>query len=301
MAGRVRGIAGVSRSSPPAPLQPGIRALTAATSTQIGEGGLKSPRGPIESTPRPESPLSSLNAGFRRPRPVSAAAGAHAVGGGPGVRTGIVLALLLILHAVAQAKPDAPRLVDVRTVAPSIHVDLQYAKKENTFGKRLYGGSVALLREPVATRLARAQVRLWGAGYSLKIWDAYRPRSVQWTMWRIRPNPRYLTRPWVGSKHSRGAAVDVTLVTRAGRAVPMPTAHDEFSPRAHRGAVRGVAAPARRNAAFLDRVMREAGFRPNRWEWWHFEAPDWRQYPLADVLVPNDSPFPGPRSRIPSP
>ncbi len=75
------------------------------------------------------------------------------------------------------------------------------------------------------------------------------------------------------------------LAWHNGQELKMPTPHDEFSPRAHRGAGRGVSAQARRNAACLDQVMRAEGFRPNPNEWWHFDAPGARRYPLLDVPV----------------
>lgn len=130
------------------------------------------------------------------------------------------------------------------------------------------------------------QRRLRPLGLSLRIWDAYRPASAQRKMWRIRPDARFLLPPWLGSNHSRGAAVDVTLATRQGCELPMPTPHDEFSARAHRGAWRGVTPRRRGNAALLDRAMSAEGFRPNPREWWHFDAPYPRRYPLADVPVP---------------
>jgi D-alanyl-D-alanine dipeptidase len=140
----------------------------------------------------------------------------------------------------------------------------------------------------VASRLAKVQNRLEKQGLGLKVWDAYRPRSVQPVMWRLRPDARskYLANPRKISKHSRGAAVDVTLVDRAGRELPMPTPHDEFSPRAHRGATRGISAVARKNARILDAAMRGEGFLSNAYEWWHYTAPEWRSYPPADTPVP---------------
>lgn len=181
--------------------------------------------------------------------------------------------------------PAAP-LVDVCSVDTTLRVDLHYATAHNVFHRRLYSGTVALLRAPVARRLARAQVDLRKQGLGLKVWDAYRPRSVQYAMWKLRPGSRYLANPRRGSKHNRGAAVDVTLVDTAGRELPMPTPHDEFSARARRGAVKGVLPAARRNSHTLETAMRGAGFHPNPGEWWHFDAPDWRSYPLADVPVP---------------
>lgn len=182
------------------------------------------------------------------------------------------------------AAPEGP-LVEVTAVNPGIRVDLRYARADNAFHRQLYPAAVALLQPRVAQRLARVERRLSAMGLGLKVWDAYRPRSAQWTMWNLRPDPRYLSRPWKGSNHSRGAAVDVTLVDAAGRELPMPTPHDEFSPRAHRGAVAGVSPQARRNASLLDQAMRAEGFIPNRNEWWHFDAPEAHRYPLLDVPV----------------
>jgi len=196
--------------------------------------------------------------------------------------------LLAAVWGVATAAGTAaPALVDVRSVEPSIRVDLRYNTADNAFKRRFYRSNVAMLREPVARRLARVQARLRKQGYGLKVWDAYRPRSVQAAMWRIKPGTQYLASPRKGSKHNRGAAVDVTLVDAAGVEQKMPTPHDEFSRRAHRGAVRGVTPLARKNARILDTAMRAEGFRPNSLEWWHFEDPEWRRYPLTDVPLPS--------------
>jgi zinc D-Ala-D-Ala dipeptidase len=201
---------------------------------------------------------------------------------------GPLIALLCALCAfVAPSGPaEAAPLVDVRSVDPSIAVDLSYNSPDNAFKRRLYRSNRALLRKPVAVRLARVQRRLRRQGLGLRIWDAYRPRSVQRIMWRIKPGTNYLASPRKGSKHNRGAAVDVTLVDRSGRQLKMPTPHDEFSRRAHRGATRGVTPLARKNARILDQAMRAEGFVPNSLEWWHFTDPHWRKYPLADVPLP---------------
>ena len=196
-----------------------------------------------------------------------------------------VVGLLLALHLPATS---ASPLIDVGASYPGIRVRLSYAVADNAFHQQLYAGNTALLRAPVAARLGRAQQRLHKQGYGLVIWDAYRPQSVQWTMWRLRPDARshYLANPRKVSKHSRGAAVDVSLVTRAGNPVPMPTPHDEFSARAHRGARRGVSAIAAKNAQILEAAMRAEGFQPNPYEWWHFTAPEWSRYPVANTPIP---------------
>jgi D-alanyl-D-alanine dipeptidase len=194
----------------------------------------------------------------------------------------VVGALLLVTAAVAA---PAPPLVDVTTVAPDVQVRLSYASADNAFHHQLYSANVARLRAPVAARLKRVQRRLARQGYGLRIWDAYRPQSVQSRMWRLRPDARsrYLANPRKVSKHSRGAAVDVTLVGAGGKELEMPTPHDEFSPRAHLSARKGVSATARKHRTILITAMRAEGFLANPYEWWHFTAPDWRRYPAADV------------------
>jgi zinc D-Ala-D-Ala dipeptidase len=198
----------------------------------------------------------------------------------------LCVSLLLVIAAQAEAAP----LVDVRSVDPSIVVELRYNTTDNVFGKRFYNSNVAMLRKPVAERLARVQARLRKQGLGLKVWDAYRPHSVQYALWKIKPGTGYLANPRRGSRHNRGAAVDLTLVDRDGNELKMPTPYDEFSPRAHRGATRGVTPLAQKNARILDAAMRAEGFLPNRREWWHFDDPNWRSYPLTDIPLPPDRP-----------
>lgn len=192
----------------------------------------------------------------------------------------------VLLGGAARAARAAPPLVRVEEIDPTIATDLSYCKPDNVFGRRFYPSNVALLRRPVAVRLARANARLRRAGYRILIWDAYRPRSIHRRMWEVAPDRRFLAHPRRGSNHSRGAAVDVTLIRLDGSPVPMPTPHDDFSPRARRGATGGVSPEARRNWARLDAAMRQAGFRPLAREWWHFDAPEARRYPLSDLPLP---------------
>ena len=113
-------------------------------------------------------------------------------------------------------------------------------------------------------------------------WDCYRPLHVQWAMWKLVPRKGYVADPHTGSNHNRGAAVDVTLVTLDGAPVEMPTAFDTFGPAAHHGSNAGTA-EARAHREMLRQAMVEAGFRPNRMEWWHYDAPERRGAPVLDV------------------
>jgi D-alanyl-D-alanine dipeptidase len=88
-------------------------------------------------------------------------------------------------------------------------------------------------------------------------------------------------KPVSGSKHNRGAAVDLSLVDSAGYEVDMPTGYDEFSSKAHRG-WRGASAAAKQNSSILEEAMVRQGFEPLPTEWWHFDGPNWNRYPLSD-------------------
>src|SRR5947208_11215177 len=127
-------------------------------------------------------------------------------------------------------------LVDVRSVDPTIIVELRYAERNNLLGQPLYPhGTRALARREVALGLARAQAFLRRYQYGLKIWDAFRPVPVQAKLWQASHNSDYVANPetGAGSLHSWGIAVDATLVDSHGnRDVRMPTDFDEFTPAA---------------------------------------------------------------------
>ena len=194
-------------------------------------------------------------------------------------------AVLILAVAAGCEKSDEP-LVDVAVLDPTIRIEMRYASTDNFTGKDMYGANRCYLRLPVARRLVEAQARLKTRGYGLKVWDAYRPLSAQRQLWKAAPNRRYVARPGPRARHPRGAAVDITLVDSRGQPVEMPTSFDEFSRAAHRRSQRS-SAEARRNLALLEESMREAGFLPLASEWWHFDSPDWSQYPQMDIPVPD--------------
>jgi len=195
-----------------------------------------------------------------------------------------MIALLLALLAAAPSGPG-PDLADVATFVPDAVLDLRYATDDNFLGRKVYPAARCLLRRDVAERLARAADRLRADGFRLRLWDCYRPRSVQWQMWRLVPDPRYVADPRKGSNHNRGAAVDLSLATAEGREVEMPTGFDAFEPRAHADAEQGVSAAARRNRARLRQAMEAAGFRVMPTEWWHFDGPGAERLPVLDEPI----------------
>lgn len=178
------------------------------------------------------------------------------------------------------AKPAASDFVDVAAVIPDAVFDIRYASDDNFTKRKLYPAAVCKLRRAVAARLARAAKLLREQDRRLVIWDCYRPTSIQEELWKRVPDERYVAHPARGSRHSRGAAVDVGLVAKDGTPVVLPTAYDDFSEAAHRDhALKGErGAEARR----LERAMKAAGFVGMPTEWWHFDAPDAAKYPLAN-------------------
>ena len=173
-------------------------------------------------------------------------------------------------------------LVDVSTLDSTIIVDLKYATADNFMGDTLYSANICLLRKDVAKRLIDVQKELRRMGLGLKIWDAYRPLSVQKKMWQKIHDPRYVADPAKGSNHNRGAAVDVTLVDKSGKELEMPTGFDDFSEKA--GSNYPHASPeARKNRELLKKVMIKHGFKPISSEWWHFNDKDIKKYSILDI------------------
>ena len=179
-----------------------------------------------------------------------------------------------------EPEPPAPEPADddfvrVQDYIPDIRVELKYATADNFTGTVIYGFSDAYLRYGTVKKLAAAQETAASDGYSLLIWDAFRPTAAQYKLWEICPDPVYVANPNNGfSSHSRGNTVDVTLVYSDGSAVEVPTGFDDFSPLADRDYSDVPSAAAAEHARYLETVMEDCGFQPYSGEWWHFSDTD---------------------------
>lgn len=201
----------------------------------------------------------------------------------------------LILTILTATNPLSARdadFVDIADVDSSILIEMRYATTNNFTGQVIYPSARAFLRKGVAEQLERVQEHLGEQGLGLKVWDAYRPFSVQKRFYKLVPDDRYVARPTEdgglpvdGSKHNRGAAVDVTLVDlKTGRELEMPTLFDDFSRRAHRD-FQGCSAAAKKNRKILEDAMKAEGFEPMPTEWWHFDGAGWEKYQISDQPV----------------
>jgi zinc D-Ala-D-Ala dipeptidase len=178
------------------------------------------------------------------------------------------------LAIVADAAAET-LLVDVQSLEPTIVVDMRYATTNNFTGAVLpgYEGNRAFLRREAARALARAQRRAAREGYSLQVYDAYRPvratlGMVDWT--RRVGREDLLSDGYIASRsrHNLGLAVDLTLIERStGHELAMGTPFDTFSAAAHTANASGDIA---RNRGLLKRLMEAEGFVNYEKEWWHF-------------------------------
>lgn len=181
-----------------------------------------------------------------------------------------------------KTKPLDAALVDIHSVSPDVLLDIRYATRNNFTRQQLYSQPRCLLRAGVARKLAKVQADLAQVGLGLKVFDCYRPLSVQKRMWELVPDDRYVANPNQGSRHNRGAAVDLTLVDSKGNELEMPSKFDDFSNHASVH-YKGSSSAAQHNRQLLEKVMRKHGFTSIETEWWHFDAANWQKFEIADL------------------
>lgn len=177
-------------------------------------------------------------------------------------------------------------LVNIKDVDKDIDVELRYATENNFAKKKLYSVNICMIQKKTADKLVNANNIFLKSGYHIKVWDAYRPLSVQKEMWNIVKNDNYIADPsnGSGSVHNKGAAVDITLVDSNGKELEMPSGFDTFSKAAYRNNP-SMSAKAKSNLNYLTNVMKQCGFNTLDTEWWHYEDTDSNSYPLLDVKL----------------
>lgn len=174
-------------------------------------------------------------------------------------------------------------LVDIKTIEPSIIVDIKYATEDNIAGKKLYSSGVCYLRKEVAVAIGKLQKHLQAMGLGLKIWDGFRPMSVQEYCYQL--FPKLFAKPNVArAKHPRGTAVDVTLVDKNGNELLMPTEFDATGDKArHEYREADVKAEAIENREVLKSLMAKFGFCALAHEWWHYDFWNWKSYDVIPL------------------
>ncbi|MEK9661216.1 MAG: D-alanyl-D-alanine dipeptidase [Alphaproteobacteria bacterium] len=177
-------------------------------------------------------------------------------------------------------------LVAITPDRVDVDLSLAYATAVNFTGQPIYAEADCYLHADAAALLDRATGLAAALGYRFRIFDAFRPSEAQWAMWRHTPDPVFLSDPRCGSPHSRGVAVDLTLVDTAGRTLDMGTGFDAFTPLSHHGND-AIPPSAQRNRALLLGIMTAAGWDCYLKEWWHYQLFEPRRYPLlSDSVLP---------------
>ena len=178
---------------------------------------------------------------------------------------------------------DSLGLINVTELDNSLAVQLMYTQDDNFTGEVLYDNlTEAYLHPDAAYALVKAQRALkeLHPSYSLIIYDAARPMSVQKKMWNVVKGTSkyiYVSNPSRGGGlHNYGLAVDISILDDKGTPLPMGTPVDHLGREAHITEEAVLVAQGklteheRENRLLLRQVMKEAGFRPLPSEWWHF-------------------------------
>lgn len=243
------------------------------------------------------------------------------------IRFVIALALLMAASAPLRAA-DAP-LVYLRDVDDTIVQDIRYATKDNFTGFRVPGylAGECMLLKPVAEALKKAQTDLVARGLSLKVYDCYRPQKavdafVAWAksaapgvsrFFPRTPKAELLKKGYIEpvSNHSRGIAVDATIVVAGGSPAkpfdPIASYGGCISPAAMRAPDNsldmgtgfdcfddlsatksgGITPPQRKLRGALYEILVKHGFRNYAGEWWHFHLIGAEKAPIlnSDIVA----------------
>ena len=208
---------------------------------------------------------------------------------------------IFLLHsspAMAQVKQKPADIVDVKSVDPTILVDMMYATKTNFMGRVVdgYKANVCYLTRSAAEGLKKGQAKLQAIGkakglhYSLLIRDCYRPAKavhnfVEWSRddkdiemksvyYPDISKPDLIRLNYISpvSGHSRASSVDLTIakLETDGEVVqlPMGTTVDFFGDKSHT-AYPNIRQEERDNRELLKKIL-TPDFKNYANEWWHY-------------------------------
>ena len=170
-------------------------------------------------------------------------------------------------------------LTEIAPPAFDVDLDLRYAGADNLTGAPIYRRPLCLLHADAARRLEAAVLLARGIGCRLRLFDGFRPVEAQWRLWQALPDPVFIADPLIGSSHSRGVAIDLTLDGPDRQPIDMGTGFDDMTPRSHHGRT-DLPMAVQRNRTVLLGIMATAGWTHYPEEWWHYQLPDATRYPL---------------------
>lgn len=207
------------------------------------------------------------------------------------MRRGIHILILILCCACVKGQQEsktalslkAAGFVNIHDLDSTIQVDLMYSRADNFTGKVLYTDLKEAYLHPKAAKalvVAQQLLKAERPDLSLKIYDAARPMHIQQRMWNVvkgTPQQNYVSNPKNGGGlHNYGMAVDVTLCYENGDTLDMGTVIDYLGKWAHIDIeddmmIKGIISnEAYNNRRLLRDIMKRAGFKALRSEWWHF-------------------------------
>ena len=198
--------------------------------------------------------------------------------------------LLLILVSNLTIAQLPKGFVYVQDSLPDLNVELRYCYDNNFVGEQIEGyiNEVVIVTAQTVDALKKVQADLKADGFTLKVFDAYRPQRavnhfVRWakqvndtmmkTQYYPKVNKRNLFKEgYIASKsrHSSGSTLDVTIVNlETGEELDMGSPYDFFGPESWVSNT-NLTEEQIANRQRLQKVMLKNGFRNYSQEWWHF-------------------------------
>lgn len=159
--------------------------------------------------------------------------------------------------------------VNLKEYSSDFIYDMKYATEDNFLKAKVYDCAECFLRLKTVKALIAANNDFKKKGFRIKIYDCYRPLSIQKKMWEIVSNPEYVADPKKGSIHNRGGAVDISIVDDKGKEADMGTPFDFFGIQAGHNYTK-LPKSVLSNRKFLKNVMIKNGFNSFDSEWWHY-------------------------------
>ncbi|QJC55097.1 D-alanyl-D-alanine dipeptidase [Polaromonas vacuolata] len=175
-------------------------------------------------------------------------------------------------------------LVELTEETHGIQIDMIYARADNFTGKVIYPHAKCYLHPDAEVLFKHAISAAKNFGFRIKVFDAFRSQQAQQALWDCVPDPRYVADPKIGSNHTRGVALDITLQSLDGQDLDMGTAVDTMTKASHHF-YPDLAAPVLINRMYLMTVMQEAGFIHHPNEWWHYQLPNASRFALLELPV----------------
>ena len=197
----------------------------------------------------------------------------------------------LIKEALAAQPPNETGdflptdLVELKKLDPTIKLDIRYATTNNLFDTVFYSEPRAFMQRAPAEALVRINSRLKKLGYGLLVHDGYRPWYVTKVFWDATPDDKklFVADPSKGSRHNRGAAVDLSLYDlKTGKPLDMVSTYDETTDRAYPNYPGGTSLQ-RWHRDLLRSQMEADGFTVYEAEWWHFDYKGWEKYRIGNL------------------